>query len=46
MSKVALFIKHRAAPGQRDAVKKVWERYMQPAIARNKAHEAYYYCYK
>jgi len=45
MSTVALFIKHTAIPGQRDAVMRVWERHMRPAIARNEAHEAYYYCY-
>ena len=45
MSKVAIFIKHRSLPGKRDEVRKVWERHMQPQIAQNKAHEAYFYCY-
>ncbi len=45
MSKVALFIKHKSLPGKRDQVRSVWERHMQPRIARNKAHEAYFYCY-
>lgn len=45
MSKVALFIKHKSLPGKRDEVRAVWERYMQSKIARNKAHEAYFYCY-
>jgi len=45
MSKVALFIKHKSLPGKRDEVRAVWERYMQPKIAQNKAHEAYFYCY-
>lgn len=45
MSKVALFIKHRSLPGKRDEVRGVWERHMRPQIARNKAHDAYFYCY-
>ena len=45
MSKVALFIMHKTRPGKRDAVREVWMRHMQPAIARNQAHEAYFYCF-
>lgn len=45
MSKVAIFVKHKSLPGKRDEVRRVWERYMQPQIAQNKAHEAYFYCY-
>ena len=45
MSKVALFIKHKSLPGKRDEVRRVWERHMQPQIAQNKAHQAYFYCY-
>lgn len=44
-SKVALFIMHKALPGKRDEVKKGWEKYMQPEIAKNKNHENYFYCY-
>jgi hypothetical protein len=45
VSKVALFIRHKTRPGKRDAVREVWMRYMQPAIARNAEHEAYFYCF-
>ena len=44
-NKVALFITHKALPGKRDEVKKVWEKYMQPEIANNEDHENYFYCY-
>lgn len=45
MSKVALFVTHRTLSGKRDEVKAVWERHMQPRIAANAGHEAYFYCY-
>ena len=45
MSKAALFITHRTLPGKRDEVRRVWESHLQPNIAANAAHEAYFYCY-
>lgn len=45
MERVALFITHRTQPGMRDQVRAVWQRHMQPAIAQNAAHEAYFYCF-
>lgn len=45
MNKAAIFIRHKTLPGKREEVRKVWERYMQPLIAQNKGHEAYFYCY-
>lgn len=45
MSQHALFIRHQARPGQRDAVRRVWEKHVQPRAAANPAHEAYYFCY-
>jgi quinol monooxygenase YgiN len=45
VSKVALFIKHRALPGKREEVQHIWEKHLQPRIAANPAHEAYFYCY-
>jgi quinol monooxygenase YgiN len=45
MSETALFIKHRALPGKRDEVHRIWEKHLQPNIAANPAHEAYFYCY-
>jgi quinol monooxygenase YgiN len=45
MTKAAVFIKHRALPGRRDEVHRVWEKHLQPNIAANAGHEAYFYCY-
>lgn len=45
MSGHALFIVHRTASGQRDAVRAIWEKHMAPAVAGNDDHLAYYYCY-
>ncbi|MHA3841686.1 putative quinol monooxygenase [Sphingomonas aestuarii] len=45
MTAIALFITHRTAPGQRDAVRAVWERHMAPAVESNAGHLAYYYCF-
>ena len=45
MSKTALFVKHKAKPGNRDAVRQVWEKYVKPRVEENPAHEAYYFCY-
>lgn len=41
----AVFLVHHTRPGQRDAVRAVWERHMQPAIAANPGHVAYAYCF-
>lgn len=45
MPSTALFITHRVRPGQREAVRAVWERHMAPAIAANAGHDAYFYCF-
>lgn len=45
MSKTALFIHHNTLPGQREAVRAVWEKHLRPAIAANSAHQAYFYCF-
>ena len=45
MTKIALFIRHKTQTGKRDEVRSVWERHMQPAIANNPGHEAYFYCF-
>jgi quinol monooxygenase YgiN len=45
MTALALFITHRTVPGQRDAVRAVWERHMAPAVESNAGHLAYYYCF-
>jgi len=45
MSKVAVFIEHRVLPAKRANVHRVWDAYLRPHIARNAAHEAYFYCF-
>lgn len=45
MSKTALFIRHRALPGRREEVRRIWERHVKPRVEANPAHEAYYFCY-
>jgi hypothetical protein len=45
MTKIALLIQHKTKPGKRDRVHQIWERYMQPNIAKNPGHEAYFYCF-
>ncbi len=45
MSKSALFIRHKALPGRRDEVRRIWEKHLRPRIAANAAHAAYAYCY-
>ncbi len=45
MNRYALFLQHRTKPGQRDAVQKVWQKHMQPAISANDAHEVYVYSF-
>jgi len=45
MSKTALFIRHRALPGKRDEVQRIWRQHVQPRAAANPAHEAYFFCY-
>jgi quinol monooxygenase YgiN len=46
MAKSALFVRHRAKSGQRDRVRSVWEKYVQPRVRANAAHEAYYFCFE
>lgn len=41
---VALLVTHRTVPGQRDAVRTVWEKHMAPAVDANPGHLAYFYC--
>lgn len=43
MSTVALFIIHHTKPGQREAMKNIWLKYMAPAIQDNSSHLAYFY---
>lgn len=45
MSQSALFIRHQAKPGQRDDVRRIWEKHVKPRVEANPDHEAYYFCY-
>ena len=45
MAKHALFLQHRTKPGARDAVQKIWQKHMQPAIEANAGHEIYVYSF-
>jgi hypothetical protein len=45
MSEIALFIPHKAKPGQRDALSAVWMLHMAPAIDANTDHTAYVYSF-
>jgi quinol monooxygenase YgiN len=41
----ALFIRHKAHPGKRVEVRRIWEKYVKPRAASNPQHQAYYFCY-
>ena len=45
MTQLALIIRHRTLPGRREDVQKVWQTHMEPTIAANPGHLAYYYCF-
>jgi quinol monooxygenase YgiN len=45
MSKSALFIRHKAKPGKRDEVRRVWEKYARDYVAGSNDQLSYCYCY-
>ncbi len=45
MTQVALIIRHQTLPGKREDVRRVWETHMAPAVAGNRGHLAYFYCF-
>lgn len=45
MSQSTLFIKHKALPGKREEVRRVWETHLMPSIQERQVHDAYFYCY-
>ncbi|MEO1677371.1 MAG: hypothetical protein AAFU80_04340 [Pseudomonadota bacterium] len=45
MAEVVLFITVRAQPGQRDALRAVWERHLKARVVKTAAQPVYYYCY-
>ncbi|MGV8874699.1 MAG: putative quinol monooxygenase [Rhodococcus sp. (in: high G+C Gram-positive bacteria)] len=42
---IAVLVTHRTRPGQRDAVRAVWEAHMAPAVSANAGHLSYVYCF-
>jgi len=45
MSKIAVFIKSKAKPGQRDALRAAWDRHLRARAESDPVFDAYYYCY-
>ena len=45
MSKSATFVRHKAKPGRRDDVRRVWEKYARDYVAAGNGTLSYYYCY-
>jgi quinol monooxygenase YgiN len=45
MSKSATFVRHKAKPGKRDDIRRIWEKYARGYIAGSNGSLSYYYCY-
>lgn len=45
MSKSATFVRHKAKPGRRDDVRRIWEKYARDYVAGSSGQLTYYYCY-
>lgn len=45
MSKRALFIRHKALPGKRDDVRRIWERYVRDYVSQADGQLNYFYCF-
>lgn len=45
MTQTAFYARHTALPGQRDALRQVWEKYVRAYIAGADVQLAYFYCY-
>ncbi|GAB5559795.1 MAG: hypothetical protein SynsKO_14420 [Synoicihabitans sp.] len=41
--RVALIVRHKTKPGQRQKMQAVWERFIQPNVRSNPGHLAYYF---
>lgn len=44
MPQTALFIQHHTRPGQRDAMRRIWDRHVRPRVEQNDAHLFYFFC--
>ena len=45
MSKSATLVRHKAKPGRRDDLRRVWEKYARDYVAGSNVALTYYYCY-
>jgi quinol monooxygenase YgiN len=45
MSRSATFVRHKAKPGRRDDLRRVWEKYVRDYIADGDGTLSYFYCY-
>jgi quinol monooxygenase YgiN len=45
MSKSATFVRHKAKPGRRDDLRRVWDKYVRDYVAGNDGALSCYYCY-
>ena len=45
MSKSATFVRHKAKPGRRDDLRRVWDKYVCDYVAGNSDALSCYYCY-
>lgn len=45
MTNNALFIRHKAKPGKRDELRRVWEKYARDYVFDSSGQLGYYYCY-
>ena len=45
MSKSVTFVRHKAKPGKRDDVMRIWEKYARDYIGGSSSSLSYYYCY-
>lgn len=45
MSNSATFVRHKAKPGKRDEIRRVWEKYARDYVAGSNGSLSYYYCY-
>ena len=45
MSKSATFVRHKAKPGRRDDLRRIWEKYVRDYVAGSDGALSCYYCY-
>jgi quinol monooxygenase YgiN len=45
MNRSAILVRHKAKPGSRDEVRRIWEKYARGYVAANDATLSCYYCY-